>query len=61
MKPNQNYYRVALWASSGNQNHQISVASPEELSVMVDLLRNEDSCWYDSATKVFQVGYEPVG
>jgi hypothetical protein len=27
----------------------------------VDLLRNEDTCWYNPDTNLFVVGFEPVG
>jgi len=59
-KPNGNYYRIGLRVQSGTV-YQRSVSGPEELNAMVDLLRNEDRCWYDPDTNRFTVGFEPVG
>jgi hypothetical protein len=61
IKPNQNYYKIGLRDTSGGMVYQPRVSGPEELSAIVDLLRNEDRCWYDPDANRFTVGFEPVG
>lgn len=61
IKPNENYYRISLYDTDNGMAYQRDVSGPEELSAIVDLLRNEDRCWYDPDANRITVGYEPVG
>ena len=60
-KPNENYFRIGLRVVSTGNVYQRDVSGPEELFAIVDLLRNEDTCWYNPDTNLFVVGFEPVG
>ncbi len=61
IKPNDNYYRIGFRDKDTGNVYQRSVSGPEELNAIVDLLRNEDRCWYDPDANRFTVGFEPVG
>ena len=61
IKPGHDYFRIGLRASGNGTVYQRNVSGPEELLAIVDLLRNEDRCWYDPDANRFTVGFEPVG
>ena len=39
----------------------LHMTSPEEMSLLVDILRNEQPVWYNIAENAFSTGAEPVG
>jgi len=52
---------VKLWAGNPSNPHQTFTASlqpqtPEEMQMLVDLLRNEEPLEYDSSTKELRLG-----
>lgn len=55
---------VMLITSSGTYNYTYSDQTPhafEKIKMLIDLLRNESSVWFNPATNMFCVNYEETG
>ncbi len=54
------HYGVLTIVDSG-QSYQLTVDNPQEMMLMVDILRNEKPVSFFSRTKAISTGPEPVG
>ncbi|MCP8310271.1 MAG: hypothetical protein L6M37_05300 [Candidatus Methylarchaceae archaeon HK02M1] len=58
-RPEMNYGVLTIYY--GTTFNQQKIESPQELLILVDLLRNEKPVWFHTVTKAIVTGVEPVG
>ena len=57
----QNHGRICVWKADGDETWSFEVESPQEFSMLIDILRNEKPVSYDPDEEVLGVCCELVG
>lgn len=55
-----NQGRVSVWEEGRGETWNFQVDSAEEFSLVIDLLRNEESVYYDPEAELIGVATEPI-
>ena len=58
-RPEKNYGVLTIFY--GETYHQQRIESPQEMLLVLDILRNEKPVWFITNTKAIVTGPEPVG
>ena len=61
INPNKSIYELKLKLESAEKSYDINFKSVIDLSATVEILRDEQSTFFDTTTEEIIIGWEPTG